>query len=251
MTVPGAATAFGALPLDPVTVGLDPDGDIVIRVFGDYLKAVMLSRLNAAWIPVSGAANGSIPIVKQLGFNNPEDNTFSHRDLPGLYVYRDKRDIERPEKLADDLWQDTRRLIVHWIPNPVSQELEAKRAPFLEAIRKVIKSAIFQERHPAWKKTSETNQYALLKGTCITSTCGLLSRPIVEGVEEATFTVSIEGEDEPAGPYVGLKATIRTVEASAQDSTGFYPTIGEGFVDNKADVLNPTVRVVGQFSALP
>lgn len=215
--LPGAPVEFGGLLIDPVPTNVWPPGDLVLSVFGYYLKAVMLFRLSDAWQTVAG---GNAPVVSRVMFNNPEDGTFNHRDLPGLYVYRDKGDNEKPERCADDLWEDTRRIFVHWIPNPVSQELRARRSPFLDAIRKVIKDAIFQERHAAWMVEGESDPYSLIKGSCITTVAGLWSPPIVEGVDETLLTFEIEGEKEKP-EYTGLKARIRTVEGSMRDATGF------------------------------
>ena len=236
--LPGSPLQFGGLPLDPVPI-LNPPGDVVIGVFGAYLYAVMLSRLSESWAPYSGGA----PIVKKVGFNNPEDNTINSRDLPGLFIYRKKSDDFKPERISDDLWQDTRRIFVHWVPNQVKQELEAKRSPYLDAIRKTIKDAIFQERHVAWKKPGETDPYAKLKGTCITTTAGLWQRPVVEGIDEFEMTFRIEGEAEDTH-FVGLRGTILTVEGSVQDQTAFVtPPKNDGKVMSRDGT-----RVEGVFS---
>ena len=239
--LPGAPVEFGDLPLEPVPANLDPPGDIVLQVFGDYLKAVMLSRLSASWLPVSGAANGSVPIVRTVGFNNPEDNTFNARDLPALFVFRNKVDDEKPERIADDIWEDTRRIIVLWVPNAVPQELRADRTPYLNAIRAAIKDAVFQERNSAWKKTGEADPYALIKGTCITTAAGLWGPPIVEGVEEYTLKFSVDGKND--ANYVSLRATIRVAEGSMRDATGYPLAQNDGTIKDKTNT-----ETVGDFS---
>lgn len=225
--LPGVPHEFGALELDPVPV-LEPAGDIVINVIGQYLQAVLNAKLSEAWAPLSGGS----PIVRTLQFNNPEDNTFSYKDLPALYVFRDKSDNEKPERVADDLWQDTMRVIVYWIADPVRQQFRAERAPFANAVRVVIKDAIFQERDPSWKKDGETDAYAMLRGSSIFSAAGLWEPPTVEGVSVQDIQIDVEGAtDNPKVPIV--KATIRTCEGSLRNATGYPLTAGSGTVQRK------------------
>jgi len=227
--LPGVPVEFGALALDPVPILPDPAGDIVLRVFGDFLYAVMLYRLSAAWLPVSGASTGTVPVVKTVQFNNPNDNTLNDTDLPCLYLYRDKSDHGKAERVADDLWEDTRWVVAHWIPDTVDQELQALRSPFFDAVRKTIKNAILQERHVAWKQSGETDQYSLLKGTCITRVAGLWEPPLVESIEENILSYPVEGEAE-APKYPGLVAKIRVAEGSIRDMTGYPLAQNDGVI---------------------
>jgi hypothetical protein len=215
-----------------------------LRVFGDYLSAVMKYRLAAAWLPVSGASSGTVPIIRTVQFNNPNDNTLNDTDLPCLYLYRDKSDRGKAERVADDLWEDTRWVVAHWIPDTCDQELQALRSPFFEAIRKAIKDAILQERHPIWKKAGETDPYSLLKGSCITTVAGLWETPLVENIEEFILTYPVEGEAEPP-KYPGLVAKIKTTEGSFRDATGYPLTQNDGTVQNTSG------QVLYTFSSTP
>jgi hypothetical protein len=218
----GSSDVFGKLTLDPVPVNTDrtiPTGDPALVVIGEFVKAVMMSRLNAAWSSLGGASIGSgSDIVKTISYNNPEDNTYNLKDLPGLYVFQPTDKQDQFERYADCQFWNIRYVTVLWIPQPRDQIQRADRAPFFNAIFKAVKGALVLDRFPGYVIVGDTDTFAANWGSSLMLNAGLAKEIASDDdIECQVIDVKIDmppggGDMKKVGDYEGARFNLRIYE---------------------------------------
>lgn len=135
LELPAPAPAEGAALTDPA-----------LDVLLDFMRAVLNADLGDAW--AARAPTDAEPVA--YVFNHaPASESFNMDETPALYAWRSD-DAGGTHRYAQDLFADEGGFTVIWVPPPLPQE----DARFIEAarngIKKSLKAAFGQGRHPAW-----------------------------------------------------------------------------------------------------
>jgi hypothetical protein len=143
---------FGLLPLPAPAPAegaalTDPGLDMVL----EFMRAVLNSELGSAW--ASRAPTDSRPV--SYVFNHPpQGEVFNLDETPALYAWR--TDDSGAGRYSQDLDADEGGITVLWVPPALPQEDQALIEAFRNGVKKVLKSAFAQGRHPAWKIPGDT-----------------------------------------------------------------------------------------------
>lgn len=144
---------FGLLPL-PATAPAagesvtDPALDVIL----DFMKAVINADLGDAWAAV--CATDPIPVAHVFA-HNPDLESFNGDETPALYVWRND-DNGAMGRYSQDLVADEGGINVLWVPPPAQQEDRRVREPFRNGLKKSLRRAFAQGRHPAWVVDGDT-----------------------------------------------------------------------------------------------
>lgn len=147
---------YGALSI-PVAVPADAEvsatGDPALDVWASYLQAFINTYGAAAWAKVFPRALGAaqIPPVLKTFTHQPTDETiavFNERYLPALYLYRASGAEQKWEWLDGRIARDTITLL--WVFPTGTQPAERIRVPYVNALVKLIDTAIEKYLDPCW-----------------------------------------------------------------------------------------------------
>lgn len=157
------ADRYGAIPLDIPAVEdrhAEACGDPALRVVADFLAAVINARATTAWQSIAtlnGKPRKDRP-VNAAYTDDPVNTTFTEKDLPALFVFRSQggpsEDMAADYRVARSTWT------VWWMMRKTTDEKKAVRAPFLNAIGKIIDAALDTGRHPAYVQEGDDDPYA-------------------------------------------------------------------------------------------
>lgn len=144
---------FGLLELPAPAVGdgeavTDPALDMLLA----FMKAVLNSDLGTAWADVSPADTTPVAYV----FNhNPDIESINVDETPALYAWRsDSNDVAK--HYSQDYVADEGGFTCLWVPPPMPQESKRAREAIRNGIKKALKAAFAQGRHPAWVIAGDT-----------------------------------------------------------------------------------------------
>jgi hypothetical protein len=157
------ADRYGAIPLDIPAVEdgrQEPCGDPALKVIADFLMAVINARAGAAWRSIAtliGKGTKDAPVNRAL-WADPVNTAFSETPLPALYVFRSQggtfEDAAADYRTARSTWT------VWWLLRQTTDPKSAVRAPFANAIGKIIDAALDAGRHPAYVQEGDTDTFA-------------------------------------------------------------------------------------------
>lgn len=213
------AERYGAI-VSPGT-GADPGLAVIL----DYLQTWMNAYEGDAWRALAPAAVGgtSVP-VKTVHTHDPEERSFNERDLPALYVSRQRG---RPQELAPDLEMSEDELHLHWVYPPVPQGRQKARDPFATRIARAVRVALRKCAFSLWvHERDEADADAFRLSTATVTT-------------EATHVGAALSGAVGAGPL----PSPRFVTATATAVTGAYaltPILVEG-IDAAGDYVTDTL----------
>lgn len=126
----------------------DPALDLLL----DFCKTVLNADLGDAWAAVAPAD----PLPVAFVFNHdPDLEDFNTNELPALYLWR-ADDIGSVARMSQDLVSDDAGFHGLWVPPPATYENRRARAGMMNGLRKSLKAAIGQGRHPAWVVAGDT-----------------------------------------------------------------------------------------------
>src|SRR5688572_28412418 len=160
------AHAFGLLPLPTTAPAVGTTaGDPALDKLRDFFAAVLNAYGQTAWSAVA-------PTQQVVAFKfsrKPEEGNFVDRQLPAIFLWRERRVRQR---LADEFITATTQLVLLWVPEPAEQEKNASRWPFAaNAIYDVIVAAVHLERHTGWIDSGDTDPLAATRGSNILDRC--------------------------------------------------------------------------------
>jgi hypothetical protein len=146
---------YGALSI-PVAIPTDAEvsatGDPALDVWASYLQAYINTYGAAAWAKVfPRSLTGPIPPVLKTFTHQPTDETiavFNERYLPALYVYRASGAEQKWEWLDGRIARDTITLL--WVFPTGTQPAERIRVPYVNALVKLVDTAIEKYLDPCW-----------------------------------------------------------------------------------------------------
>lgn len=144
---------FGLLPLpapvpDEGAALTDPALDIML----DFIRAVLNAELGNAW----RAVVPTDPIPVAYVFNHaPSAESFNMDEVPALYGWRPD-DSDTAHRYSQDLVADTAGMQFLWVPPALPQEQERYVHAVVNGIKKSLKLALAQGRHPAWVLAGDT-----------------------------------------------------------------------------------------------
>jgi len=220
----GDVDVFGKLVLDPVPKyqdGINPDeqaiGDPSLVVIGEFIRAVMVARLSDAWSDINKPSiGGGTPVVKTISYNNPEDNTFNSKDLPGLYVFMPRDKPDKHERYADCQFWRIRYVTVLWIPPQRDQVQRADRSPFFNAVSSAVRGALCLDRFPGYVIEGDTDPYAATWGSSLMINAGLSKEVAADDdIEFNVVDVKIDMPKVPGskdGTWEGARFNLRIYE---------------------------------------
>lgn len=140
MSLPAAVPAAGAAVSDPAL-------DMVLA----FMRAVLNADVGAAWATV--CPGDPLPVAYVFN-HNPDLESFNGNETPALYAWRS--DDGGTGKYSQDLTADESGFQCLWVPPPAEQEDRRKREAIRNGIKKSLKAALLQGRHPAWVLAGDT-----------------------------------------------------------------------------------------------
>lgn len=144
------ADRFGALalPLVVPSAGHQP-GDAALGPLSSFCAAILNAYGTTAWQSVAPG----MPCVRQTFTHDPTDYVFNERDLPALYVTRNRG---KAEWLADD-WAASRDTITAWwVFPPAQQATQRVRDNITNGVVRLLQAAIARGADPAWQWSGDT-----------------------------------------------------------------------------------------------
>lgn len=201
------ADAFGTLEFPAQPQGDDAASDATLQKFGDYLAAVIRSKLGDAWGSIAPGAQ----IIKKIGLYDPKVAGFISTDLPGLFVWRSRMQAER---MADDWYVDHSELSVLWCPDPIPQGQLTKRIPFLNGVAKTIYYAIVTGRDPAWVDAEDADTDSRTLGSVLATRANLILQPQLTHCEPVITQIH---QDRETARYPSVLAKVDCHELSVWD----------------------------------
>ena len=141
---------FGALelPLVVPSAGHQP-GDAALGPLSSFCAAILNAYGTTAWQSVAPG----MPCVRTVYTHDPTDYVFNERDLPALYVTRNRG---KAEWLADD-WAASRDTITAWwVFPPAQQATQRVRDNITNGVVRLLQAAIARGADPAWQWSGDT-----------------------------------------------------------------------------------------------
>lgn len=138
---------FGLLPMPAVAPDegkavTDPALDLIL----DFMKSVINADLGDAWAAVCPTDPAPVAHV----FNhNPDLESFNGDETPALYAWRND-DSGGQFRYSQDFVADEGGICVLWVPPPAEQEDRRAREGIRNGLKKCLRRAFAQGRHPAW-----------------------------------------------------------------------------------------------------
>jgi hypothetical protein len=140
LSFPAPVPAAGAALTDPAL-------DMVLA----FMKAVINADVGAAW----AARCPTDPTPVAFTFNhNPDLESFNTNETPAIYAWR--ADDNGTERHSQDLVVDSSGFNCLWVPPTGGQEDRRSREAIRNGIKKSLRSAFAQGRHPAWVLAGDT-----------------------------------------------------------------------------------------------
>lgn len=140
---------FPAPAVDDGEAVTDPALDLLL----DFCQAVLNADLSAAWAAVSP----SDPKPVRFVFNhNPDLESFNDSETPALYMWRSDDTAGATQRLTQDIVVDSGGFQALWVPPAMDQESKRAREGIRNGIKKSLKRALANGRHPAWVLDGDT-----------------------------------------------------------------------------------------------
>lgn len=198
---------FGHLEL-PAPVPADGEAltDATLDMLLDFMKSVINHDLGDAW---SSRAPADPEPVAHVFAHNPDEEAFESNSTPALYAWRNDDNQQAVHRYTQDLTADESTIMCLWVPPPASQENRREREAIRNGIKKSLKKAFAQGRHPAWVIPGddyydpETYGSVLLKHTKLAK-CRL--------AQFRAHTLQLEVEDGSRGPKTTFDCLMFTIE---------------------------------------
>ena len=151
-------------PISPLATLEDPALDVVVG----YISAVVTAYAGAAWRAVAPGE----PLLRKVFTHDPEDYEFSEGDLPALYAFR-TGSAKPTEDQAEDYRIATDAVRVFWVMPRTGQEQQRRRAPFIQALGKLIDLAFDRGRDPVYVRGDDPDPTKAAQGTVLLRAAGL------------------------------------------------------------------------------
>lgn len=217
---------FGLLPI-PVTVDTSAAlGDPALTKMLAAFAAVLNAHGSTAW---GTTGQPTVPVVKTVYPHNPEHAVFAEKALPALYLYRLGAQ-EPPFQLTDDVRLTSDMLRLLWVPSSASQEHQRIRAPFANAVVKILDNFIHRTRDASWVDAGDTDPRAAAEGSILVDRAKLFSLKLGKW-ESGELQIAIEGGDTQR--YQALVIPIMIEEH--EDVGGFDALTGAELAIQNAD----------------
>lgn len=139
--------------------------DGALDYFGAYLQAYLNSYTPIAF----HSAFPGVQPVATVYTHDPRKFAFNERDLPALYLFREKS-LERPTDIGQDYRINYDNVVLLWVFPTVSrgpQETARVRYPWASGLVKAIDHAIERMRDPCYVAPGDTDPTAPLQGSLV------------------------------------------------------------------------------------
>jgi hypothetical protein len=182
------ADHYGAVSLDvPVVADAEPCGDPALRIVAGFLQAVINAHGTTAWRSVSpissdGAKDGKDFPVCSAFAHDPANHRFSEKSLPALYVFRSQSTPFGDD--AEDYRICRSTFTVWWIWRPTTEAKEAIRAPFANAVEKLVDASLNVGRDPAYVLADDADKRA----PSYAAAPGSIKAAVATATTERTYT---------------------------------------------------------------
>ncbi len=157
------ADTFGALelPLVAPAPGHQP-GDAALGPLSSFCAAILNAYGTTAWQSVAPG----MPCVRTTYTHDPTDYVFNEKDLPALYLTRNRG---KAEWLADD-WCISRDTIAGWwVFPPEPQAKQRVRDNITNGLVRLLQAAIARGADPAWQWSGDTRPTSTTLATAPTA----------------------------------------------------------------------------------
>ena len=203
LTLPAEEPETGAAVTDPAL-------DMVLA----FMQAVLNSDLGAAWATVCPAD----PLPVTYVFNhNPDLESFNANETPALYAWR-ADDGGGSVRYSQDFITDEGGFQCLWVPPPAEQEDRRAREAIRNGIKKSLKAALAQGRHPAWVLAGDTYYEPADYGSVLLYHAKLAK---IRLGQFRAHELVIESEDKSfKQPFDCLLFTVDTLEFFTADPVG-------------------------------
>ncbi len=158
------ADEYGGLEIPVAISATSPEatGDPALEVMSNYIAAFLNKYASTAWQSICprlvSEGESPIPVVKTVFVHNPEEYVFNEKNLPALYIWRQKGNVTtymaEEYRVFHDVWTAL------WIFLPAVQQTQRARDNFTNAIAKVVDRAIEQVRDPVYVAPGDTDSEA-------------------------------------------------------------------------------------------
>lgn len=197
---------FGLLSLPAAVPATTADAvtDPALNMVLDFMKSVINADLGDAWEAV--APTDPEPVA-HVFTHNPDLESFSDNDTPALYAWRG--DDNGTFRFSQDYVGDDGTISCLWVPPPADQESRKQREPFRNGLKKSLRAAFAQGRHPAWVLAGDTYYEPEIYGSV------LLYHAKFAKLRLGSFrshTLILESEDR-GGPRSTFECLFFTLEA--------------------------------------
>lgn len=207
---------FGLLPLPaPAPAAGAAVTDAALDLLLDFMKAVINADLGDAWAAV--CATDALPVAYVFA-HNPDLESFNGDETPALYAWRND-DGGSTKRYSQDYLADEGGICVLWVPPPAQQEDRRAREPFRNGLKKALKRALAQGRHPAWVVDGDTYFEPEIYGSVLLRHLGMAKCMLASF---RAHELTIEGEtDKFKQTYDCIFMTIETLEFHTPGTDGY------------------------------
>ena len=194
----------------PVPAAGEAAGDILLKKLLAFCSAVLNAHAQTCWDSVSATQ----PVVRETFAHKPEENSFRDRDLPALYAWRERH---MGEQLADEVPADRSRVVMLWVPEPAPQETLTPRTPFANAVYRVVRKAMYDERDPAWIDTADPDVHAPTHGSWLWGRTNVGHLKLTSG-NDGTLTIPF-ADGSGSSEYPTLQMEFEVLETLTIDGS--------------------------------
>jgi hypothetical protein len=187
------------LPVQSPAASTDVVSDMLLQRLGAFLQAAFNRMGSTAWaVRCPGRT-----VVDHVFYHDPKV-LFEENRLPALYLW--SGDSAR-EQAADDVLKDTRTIHIYWVTEPGQEEHIIGRAPFQNAVNKMLITALHRERDPAWVVSGDTDPLAATQGSFLPTWLGYNS--ITRGAsKELELILGDKDGDGRSKIYYGIATSV-------------------------------------------
>lgn len=146
----------GGLEL-PAPTDDTPVGDPALGHLGGFLRAAINRYCATAWAALRPRSGDDALPVRAVFTHDPEAASFNDRDLPALFVWRQRTRFGQRDL---DYLDGTSTVRALWVYPPEPQAKHVPRRPFAHAVASAVRVALGLGRIPEWAATGDTDPTA-------------------------------------------------------------------------------------------
>lgn len=218
--------SFGALAIPLVAPGLDDAvGDPLLSKTLAFFKAVLNANTPVAWGAVYKDQSAS-PIVSYTSPTAPAVATFTDKDLPGLFFWRES--AMDPVWIAEDWLTQQSCCPLVWIPRPTNFAKRALRSAIGNAVARTLLTISERNRDPSWIDSGDPDPLAATLGSSFFGRAGWLEFKVGKWkpIQVSVPMTPTNGKTPKPIPYDAIRIDCTVIERLNFDLTRYDALAG-------------------------